>query len=158
MMDFNKMHKQRLAILIVAAIGVISAFLPWATIDLGLLGGRSSVSGINGDGLITLLAFLAAGVVTFLGDQKETVNSDDKFKWGTVGAGALATLIAFIAMINVSSVPLSSVGFGVFLSILAGGIIAAIPFLDPKIFDKLPIGADTSTHNESVESDDNSAE
>ena len=151
MMDMiNKMHKQRLVIIIAAAIGVISAFLPWASIDGGFLG-RVSVNGIQGDGLITFLAFIAAGVLAFLGDQKQPITTDAKFKWGIVGTGALAALIAVIAMINVSGVPFTSVGFGVYLSILAGAVIVAIPFLDPKMLDSLPIGADSSA-------DDNPAE
>ena len=160
-MDMIKnMHKQRLVILVLAAIGAISAFLPWATIEVSGWGVtiRDSVSGIQGDGLITLLAFIAAGVLAFLGEQKELVTTEDKFKWGVVGTGALAALVAIIAMINVSSVPLSSVGWGVFLSILAGGAIAAIPFLDPKTFDKFPIGVGTSADGDSIESNNNSVE
>ena len=122
------MHKQRLIIIGAAIVGVISAFLPWATIDAGMFG-SGSVNGIEGDGLLTLIAFIIAGVLACLGNQKEPITSDAKFKWGIVVAGAAAALIAVIAVMNVSSVPLSSAGFGVYLSILVGAIVAVIPFL-----------------------------
>ena len=123
------MHKQRLAVIGAAAIGIISAFLPWATIDGGFLG-RHHVNGVQGDGLLTLIAFIVAGVLAFLGAGKDPFTTDAKFKWGVVIAGLVAALIAAIAAVNVSGVPLTSVGFGVYLSIIAGGAIAAIPFLN----------------------------
>ena len=159
-MDINKIHKQRLVILILAIIGVISAFLPWATTELSVWGAsyRESINGIQGDGMISFLAFIAAGVIAVLGNTKQTVTKDDIFKWGTVGAGGVAALIALIAMMNVSSVPFTSAGFGIFPSILAGGAIAAVPFLDPKIFEKLPFGADgadSSSDDATTESNGN---
>ena len=62
------MHKQRLAIVIAAALGIVATFLPW--VNIAFLG---SVTGTNGDGWFTLILFIAALVIGLLKDKSAPV-------------------------------------------------------------------------------------
>ena len=129
------MHKQRLIIIVVAAVGLISVFLPWASAEGW--GESETINGLNtlNNGLFALISFIAAGALAFLGDKNESVSSDSKFKWGVVAAGALATVIALIDLINIATTDASAIGidyspsFGVFLALIAGAAVAAVAFL-----------------------------
>jgi magnesium-transporting ATPase (P-type) len=117
------MNKQRKFILIAAAIGLISMFLPWFRVSI--FGYSSSVNGMHGSGILVFICFVAAGVLAFLGDQTKHL---DKTMWFiTLACGALATLIVVWNFIDASS---SSYGLGSAISIgfyLAG--VAAIAVL-----------------------------
>ncbi|MGB1104071.1 MAG: hypothetical protein ACPG21_10640 [Crocinitomicaceae bacterium] len=63
------MHKQRLAVMIAAGVGVISTFLPWVTVSL--FGFSTSVNGIGTwQGILVFLLSVGAGVLAFLGDDR----------------------------------------------------------------------------------------
>jgi hypothetical protein len=64
------MHKQRIAILLIAAAGMAGTFLPWLTFG-GLFEGVS-IHGVFGDGLITLGLFAVAAVIALLGDRQRS--------------------------------------------------------------------------------------
>jgi hypothetical protein len=64
------MHKQRIAILLIAAAGMAGTFLPWLTFG-GIFEGVS-IHGIFGDGLITLGLFAVAAVLALVGDQRRS--------------------------------------------------------------------------------------
>lgn len=70
-MNFQVMRKQRKFVLIAALVGVISIFLPWVSTS-GLFAGIS-VNGFNSGGVIVFIAFVAAGVMAFLGDQTKAM-------------------------------------------------------------------------------------
>lgn len=90
-----------------AAIVVVGAFLPWAS----LLG--QSVLGIEGDGSLTLiLALIAAGVTAWKGWT-------DRVRYATPALGAIIVFIGLYDLSNIS-------GSGIFVTII-GGIILAAP-------------------------------
>jgi len=152
MMDMIKeINKQRLAVIIAAAVGIISTFLPWLTVDALFM--RIHASGIDGwRGWLVILVLAGAIAIALLGDRKKVIDlSDDKFKWGLVATGGITAIVALFFFINVAGTPLTSIGIGVFLAIIAGAAVAAVPFLDPKIFDVIPIGVNASTIEDPTE-------
>ena len=148
-MDFIKeFHKQRLVIIVIAVVGIISTFLPWASVEVWGL--RTSVSGISGDGWFVLIAMAAAIGLAAVGKREETIDlQDPKFKWGLVGTGGVSALVALISFINVSGVPFTSVGFGVFLAILTGAALVVIP-LKPELLENI-IGNSSNSTKDSAE-------
>ena len=118
------MNKQRIILVAIAAVGAISTFLPWATSSI--FGATISVSGLSGDGLFALVAFIVAAVIPFIGNRTEPL---PQIKFGVVAAGAIGAIVALIAFINVGGQPMLSVGFGLYLSILVGIALAVVPFL-----------------------------
>ena len=85
-MNFQTMNKQRKFVLIAAAIGVISMFLPW--ISVSVLGYSQSVNGMHDKGILVFLCFAASGIIAYLGDQTKNL---DKTMWTvTLLAGAIA--------------------------------------------------------------------
>ena len=122
-MNFQTMNKQRKFILISAAVGVISMFLPWFRISI--FGYSSSVNGLHGSGILVFICFAAAGALSFIGDQTKSL--EKTFWFISLACGALATLIVVWNYIDASS---SSFGMGSAISIgfyLAG--LAAIAVL-----------------------------
>lgn len=117
------MHKQRLFIVIASAIGIISAFLPWAR--MSMFGMSVSASGIDGgDGWLSLALFAAAGGITFAtGDKMGVLDGTMKKAVGGIGAGV--TLFMIIELLRVG---LGMASFGVYFSILAGVAVMALPF------------------------------
>jgi peptidoglycan/LPS O-acetylase OafA/YrhL len=126
-MDFNALHKQRKFVLIAAAVGLISMFLPWVKIPF-----FGSKNGLHGNGFLILLAFAAAGALAFLGDQKKAM---PKSSWlGTLGAGAVAVLFWLINFLDVPSGARGYLGMGFWICIAAAaGVLAcAYMFRDPS--------------------------
>ena len=76
-MNFQTMNKQRKFILIAAAVGVVSMFLPWVSISL--FGYTQSVNGMHDIGILVFLCFLAAAAVAYLGDQTQNL---ERNRWG----------------------------------------------------------------------------
>lgn len=122
------MHKQRLAVIIAAALGVVSAFLPWVTVDMGVLGMSMSVSasGIDAnDGFLSLALFVAAGIFAFLGADRTKAIEAGNVKIVTI-LGGVITLFMLIELFRIG---ISVCGFGVYLSLLAGLAVLAVPFV-----------------------------
>ncbi|MDR3133075.1 MAG: hypothetical protein LBU42_03520 [Prevotellaceae bacterium] len=129
------MNKQRLAILIVAAIGVFSSFLPWLSVPF-----VGTVNGIKGDGWIVLLLFAIPLVISLLKDRTQPLKGG--LLWGAVIAGGLAAIVGIFEIVNISS-KLSDVGndfaqaftdavsieIGLYLAIIAGIILPAVALL-----------------------------
>ena len=87
-----------------AGVTIVAAFLPWYSI-LG-----SSVLGIEGDGIITLiLSFLAIGLIWYFDNLNRQV-------YAGIGLGALITFIGLYHLTNFS-------GAGVYLTIIGGVIL-----------------------------------
>ena len=87
------------------ALSIVGAFLPWATL-LGI-----SVSGIDGDGIITLVLGIAAISVVYAREWDRTTN---------IALASLGGLIALIALAAMSSVA----GIGIYVTILGGALVA----------------------------------
>lgn len=116
-MNFQTMSKQRKFILIAAAAGVISMFLPWVSISL--FGYTQSVNGMHDMGILVFLCFAASAVIAYMGDQTKNL---DKNMWGIVlvaGAIALLSIIYFYFKMSNSVMGSSFVGFGLYISAIA---------------------------------------
>ncbi len=123
-MNFQTMSKQRKFILIAAAAGVISMFLPWVSISL--FGYTQSVNGMHDMGILVFLCFLASTAIAYLGDQTKNL---ERNMWGIVlAAGAIAVLsvIYFYFKMSNSIMGSSFVGFGLYISTIAAlGILGS---------------------------------
>ncbi len=118
------MHKQRLFIVIAGAVGVLSAFLPWARVSL--FGFSASVNGIDGGGgWLSLALFGAAiGLVLATGDRKLVLGGTMKKAVAGIGAGAAAFML-----IELLRIGFQFASFGVYFSLLAGVAVMAVPFV-----------------------------
>lgn len=125
------MSKQRKFVLISAAAGFISMFLPWVSISM--LGYSQSVNGMHDKGILVFLCFVASGVIAYLGDQTKNL---DKTMWTiTLVAGAIALLVIiwFYSQATNSIMGSSMIGFGVYIAALAaiGVLGSAYMFRSP---------------------------
>lgn len=97
------MSKQRKMILIAAAVGIVSMFLPWVSL-LGF-----SVNGMHNSGILVFLCFVAAGAIAYLGDQ--TANLTQTSWMIALVAGCVAALIMVINFFDASGSGLLAIGF-----------------------------------------------
>jgi hypothetical protein len=130
-MNFQTMCKQRKFVLISAAVGFISMFLPW--ISLSMMGYSQSVNGMHDKGILIFLCFVASGVISYLGDQTTNL---DKTMWSvTLLAGAIALLFTIWYYSEASNSILGSsfIGFGVYIAAIAsiGILVSAYMFRSP---------------------------
>lgn len=123
-MENVNLHKQKLYALIVAAVGLISCFLPWWKVSLGGFGGGYSINGMHDLGIVSFLGFIGAGVVTFvMGDKSKPFEGQAKMIAAACFAGAaLFALIQFLRQTSYTS-------FGLYLAILAGIAGAVIVYV-----------------------------
>ena len=140
-MNFQTMSRQRKFVLISAAVGFISMFLPW--ISISMFGFSQNVNGMHDKGIIVFLCFVASGVIAYIGDQSKNL---DKTMWSvTLLAGALALLftIWFYSQATNTIMGPSMVGYGIYLAALAaiGIIVCAYIFRSPA--DNLKDGFDS---------------
>ena len=123
-MNFQTISKQRKFVLISAAVGFVSIFLPWVSISL--FGYTQSVNGMHNKGILVFICFVVSGIIAWLGDQTKNL---DKTMWTvTLLAGAIALLftIWFYSQATSSIVGSSLIGFGVYIAAIASiGILAS---------------------------------
>ena len=156
-MNFQTMSKQRKMILIAAAVGLIAVFLPWWSISLGVFGG-GSVNGMHNEGIIVFLAFLAAVVLSVVGDQSKNL---DQTNWMlTLIAGGLAAIISLITFVNAP--PIGDRGIGLYLSLIAAIGVVALAYINRGSGETLQGGFDTlksrfGKHSETAPADRGSA-
>lgn len=117
-MNFDTLNKQRKFILIAAAAGVISMFLPW--ISVSYFGISGSANGLHSYGILIFLAFIGAGAVAYMGDQTKSL---ERTMWFiALACGAIATLLSIYFWTDAGSVA----GFGLYIGLLAAiGVLAA---------------------------------
>ncbi|WP_436936055.1 hypothetical protein [Halovenus marina] len=100
---------------------IVGAFLPWASIDSRLR--SATVSGVDGDGVLTLLAGVAVVAIVVLGAWRK------REILASAVAGGLSVLVAFNIYTNISSYGgLSgsvSVEMGLYLTILGAALLVA---------------------------------
>jgi hypothetical protein len=130
------MHKQRLAAMIAAAIGMIATFLPWVT---GSMVG--SVAGTVGDGWISFGLFAIALILALLGDRTQPMVGGRRM--GVAILGLLTAVYGVWKMMDfkstfdsVSGTELGAeiassfaIGIGVYLVIAAGALLLILPFM-----------------------------
>ncbi len=129
-MENLNLHKQKLYALIIAGVGLIALFLPWATVSVRGFGGGGSVNGLKGWGLLALLGVAAVAIASLMEDKtKEYVGNMKMIAMGGFGAMALAGVITFIRLSSAkgSGGALDygggikvSAGLGLFLCVIAG--------------------------------------
>lgn len=121
-------------ILIAAAVGVISMFLPWVSV-FGF-----SVNGLHGWGILVFLCFLAAGIIAFMGDQTTNLS---KTNWMVaLIAGGIAALIMVLNFLT-SLDTLSLLSFGFYGALLASIAVVAFTFMFRSATDSLQSGYDS---------------
>lgn len=121
-MNFQAMSKQRKFLLITAAAGIISIFLPWHTAG-GIFEGIS-VNGFHGLGVLVFFLFAGAGVLAIIGDQTKPL---DKTLWLiTLAAGAIALLCVIVRVSGAGDAfGILKPGIGLWISLAASiGIVA----------------------------------
>ncbi len=118
------MNKQRKFVLIFAAAGVISMFLPW--ISVSLFGYSQTQNGMHDVGVLTFLCFVVIAVIAYLGDQSKNF---DKTMWPVVliaGLVALLSIIWFYSKATDSIMGSSLIGFGLYIAAIAAiGVLAS---------------------------------
>ncbi len=126
------MHKQRLAVLIASAVGMLAVFLPWANVPL-----MGSVNGTQGDGLISFFLFIIPIVIVLLKDKSVAVK--DGLIFAIIIPAVLASFVAiydaysfYDKMASLGNDPITkalgssiTLGIGLYLVIFAG-IAAAV--------------------------------
>src|SRR5438067_11962991 len=115
-MNFQTMNKQRKFILVAAAAGIISIFLPWITV--GVFGMSESTNGFHSYGVIVFLAFAGAAIVSLMADQTKTL---DQIMWMlAMIAGAVSLLFTIIFFTNLSGgYGVVQAGFGIWIALIA---------------------------------------
>ena len=116
------MEKNRLFIVISAAVAILSSFLPWASLNAGAFGSYSW-NGLRGDGWFVIIFAVVAIVLACLNDVKSSLPKG--FAIGVIVSGALSTVVTFIDVFNVNKYAADfngygvSIGFGLILALIA---------------------------------------
>ena len=116
------MEKNRLFIIISAAVAILSSFLPWASLNAGAFGSYSW-NGLRGDGWFVIIFAVVAIVLACLNDVKSSLPKG--FAIGVIVAGALSTIVTLIDVFSVNKYAVDfngygvSIGFGLILALIA---------------------------------------
>lgn len=133
-MNFQTLNKQRKFILIAALVGVVSVFLPW--FSAGAFGFSIHINGFHGWGILAFICFIAAGIISFVGDQLLPLY---KTMWfATMICGTLALLSIIITLASSQStgsfgIVSANFGFGIWIALAAaaGVILFAWMYRNP---------------------------
>lgn len=122
-MKFQAMSKQRKFLLVTAAVGIISVFLPWHT-----AGDFLTISGFNGLGILVFFLFTGTVVLSLVGDQAKPL---DKTMWLiTLAAGAVSLLSVIVRLSGGGNVlGKLTPGIGLWLALVASSGILAFAWL-----------------------------
>ena len=116
------MEKNRLFIIISAAVAILSSFLPWASLNAAAFGSYS-VNGLRGEGWFILILAVVAIVLACLNDVKSSLPKS--LAIGVIVSGAIATVVALLALFGVNKYAVDfngygvSIGFGLILALIA---------------------------------------
>ena len=114
--------KNRLFIIISAAVAILSSFLPWASLNAGAFGSYSW-NGLRGDGWFVIIFAVVAIVLACLKDVKSSLPKG--FAIGVIVSGALSTIVTLIDLFGVNKYAVDfngygvSIGFGLILALIA---------------------------------------
>lgn len=114
--------KNRLFIIISAAVAILSSFLPWASLNAGAFGSYSW-NGLRGDGWFVIIFAVVAIVLACLNDVKSSLPKG--FAIGVIVSGALSTIVTLIDLFGVNKYAVNfngygvSIGFGLILALIA---------------------------------------
>ena len=116
------MEKNRLFIIISAAVAILSSFLPWARLNAGNFGSYSW-NGLRGDGWFVIIFAVVAIVLACLNDVKTSLPKG--FAIGVIVSGSLSTVVTLIDVFGVNKYAVNfngygvSIGFGLILALIA---------------------------------------
>ena len=116
------MEKNRLFIIISAAVAILSSFLPWASLNAGAFGSYSW-NGLRGDGWFVIIFAVVAIVLACLNNVKSSLPKG--FAIGVIVSGALSTIVTLIDLFGVNKYAVDfngygvSIGFGLILALIA---------------------------------------
>ena len=116
------MEKNRLFIIISAAVAILSSFLPWASLNAGNFGSYTW-NGLRGDGWFVIIFAVVAIVLACLNDVKSSLPKG--FAIGVIVSGALSTVVTLIDVFGVNKYAADfngygvSIGFGLILALIA---------------------------------------
>ena len=116
------MEKNRLFIIISAAVAILSSFLPWASLNASAFGSYSW-NGLRGDGWFVIIFAVVAIVLACLNDVKSSLPKG--FAIGVIVSGALSTIVTLIDLFGVNKYAVDfngygvSIGFGLILALIA---------------------------------------
>jgi hypothetical protein len=138
-MEFKFITKPNLLLLIVSGVLFITTFLPWWTVDYGVVFGTNlgsySVNGFHNGGVLTFLMSLVGIAAAFLESQKTRALI-------AMGAGILAVLGAVIALASLGG---ASMGFGLIIALIASVALGLVGYMEyrkwkglstPSVFNK----------------------
>lgn len=103
------MNKQKLYILISSIVGILAALMPWLSVT-AFRSVTQTVSGIDGDGKITLVLFAIACALCFVGNKQEKFSQ--QFVYGLWAVGGLNILIFLMLFSRAGEAAKSFYGFG----------------------------------------------
>lgn len=125
------MNKQRMFILAASVLGIVASFLPWITLPMG------SISGIKGDGWLTLILFLVPTIISVLGNRNGRLSRTNLYI--AMGPALLAALIGLYKIIDFNTSlpggdnPIAlgirntvSIGLGLYVLVVAGLAVPSI--------------------------------
>lgn len=116
------MEKNRLFIIISAAVAILGTFLPWASLNAGAFGSYSW-NGLRGDGWFVIIFAVVAIVLACLNNVKSSLPKG--FAIGVIVSGALSTIVTLIDLFGVNKYAVDfngygvSIGFGLILALIA---------------------------------------
>lgn len=116
------MEKNRLFIIISAAVAILSSFLPWASLNAGAFGSYTW-NGLRGDGWFVIIFAVVAIVLACLNDVKTSLPKG--FAIGVIVSGSLSTVVTLIDVFGVNKYAVNfngygvSIGFGLILALIA---------------------------------------
>ena len=120
--------------LIAAAVGIISLFLPWVSI-LGY-----SVSGMHSWGVLVFLCFIVAGAIAFMGDQTTNLNQTN-WMIALIASGLAALIMVINFLTNLDAMRFLGIGF--YGSLIASVALVAMTFMHRSASDSLQGGFDS---------------
>ncbi|HEU5052715.1 MAG TPA: hypothetical protein VFT78_06360 [Hanamia sp.] len=131
-MNFQTINRQRKFILIIAAIGIISVFLPW--ISISIFGSTESRNGFHGLGILVFILFLSEAIITRIGNLAQPL---EKNHWFLVilygGIGLLSVVIKITSFSNTTNgdlvLPYARLGAGIWLCLASSAAIILFAWL-----------------------------
>lgn len=131
-MNFQTINRQRKFILIIAAIGIISVFLPW--ISISIFGSTESRNGFHGLGILVFILFLSEAIITRIGNLAQPL---EKNHWFLVilygGIGLLSVVIKITSFSNTTNgdlvLPYVRLGAGIWLCLASSAAIILFAWL-----------------------------
>jgi hypothetical protein len=142
-MNFQTMNRQRKLILFASLAGIISIFLPW--FSAGAFGFSVHVNGFHGWGILAFLCFVAALVISLVGNQPQPLDKSIWFVAMICGALCLLSVIITILSSQTADYGFASagLGFGIWIALVAAIAVTAFAWMFKNPADNLKGGFDS---------------